>query len=156
FGFDDGTACQRPSHHRREPVEDFAFAIVEHEATAEDLEVRLVGGILAHRPSNGEKHDAKRDGGCKQPHRRKMTDHPVPPFMRPETASPILLRPPLRAAAQRSVWPSPCSRNAPCCTSGAICSSSGHRTASRDRKSTRLNSSHVKISYVVLCLQKNN
>src|SRR5690606_41682060 len=31
-----------------------------------------------------------------------------------------------------------------------------HATALRDRKSTRLNSSHVKISYAVFCLQKKN
>src|SRR5690606_40264603 len=30
----------------------------------------------------------------------------------------------------------------------------GHRPAPRDRKSTRLNSSHVKISYAVFCLKK--
>src|SRR3989442_3277163 len=31
---------------------------------------------------------------------------------------------------------------------------SGARQASRDRKSTRLNSSHVRISYAVFCLKK--
>src|SRR5690606_21490014 len=30
----------------------------------------------------------------------------------------------------------------------------GHRLHARDRKSTRLNSSHVKISYAVFCLKK--
>src|SRR5436305_11857397 len=30
------------------------------------------------------------------------------------------------------------------------------RTAHRDRKSTRLNSSHVRISYAVFCLKKKN
>src|SRR5690606_40033088 len=30
----------------------------------------------------------------------------------------------------------------------------GHHKGSRDRKSTRLNSSHVKISYAVFCLKK--
>src|SRR5690606_41864130 len=30
------------------------------------------------------------------------------------------------------------------------------RASPRDRKSTRLNSSHVKISYAVFCLKKNN
>src|SRR2546430_16842104 len=30
------------------------------------------------------------------------------------------------------------------------------RSASRDRKSTRLNSSHSQISYAVFCLKKNN
>src|SRR5436305_12098435 len=31
-----------------------------------------------------------------------------------------------------------------------------HRRAMRDRKSTRLNSSHVRISYSVFCWKKNN
>src|SRR5690606_39676725 len=31
-----------------------------------------------------------------------------------------------------------------------------HMAAGRDRKSTRLNSSHVKISYAVFCLKKKN
>src|SRR5690606_39697465 len=31
-----------------------------------------------------------------------------------------------------------------------------HRPLPRDRKSTRLNSSHVKISYAVFCLKKKN
>src|SRR5690606_42062808 len=31
-----------------------------------------------------------------------------------------------------------------------------HTTQHRDRKSTRLNSSHVKISYAVFCLKKKN
>src|SRR3989442_7831900 len=31
-----------------------------------------------------------------------------------------------------------------------------HRPPLRDRKSTRLNSSHVRISYAVFCLKKNN
>src|SRR3989442_4992543 len=33
---------------------------------------------------------------------------------------------------------------------------SGSRTLSQDRKSTRLNSSHVRISYAVFCLKKKN
>src|SRR5690606_40072550 len=32
----------------------------------------------------------------------------------------------------------------------------GYQVATSDRKSTRLNSSHVKISYAVFCLKKNN
>src|SRR3989442_6796104 len=32
----------------------------------------------------------------------------------------------------------------------------GRRTSSSDRKSTRLNSSHVRISYAVFCLKKKN
>src|SRR2546430_7371922 len=31
-----------------------------------------------------------------------------------------------------------------------------HRTGARDRKSTRLNSSHSQISYAVFCLKKKN
>src|SRR5438874_3125486 len=34
--------------------------------------------------------------------------------------------------------------------------SGGDRRAFRDRKSTRLNSSHVEISYAVFCLKKKN
>src|SRR5256885_7266012 len=37
-----------------------------------------------------------------------------------------------------------------------ICSASSARPASRDRKSTRLNSSHLVISYAVFCLKKKN
>src|SRR6266571_3813908 len=35
-------------------------------------------------------------------------------------------------------------------------SGGGHRNAERDRKSTRLNSSHMSISYAVFCLKKKN
>src|SRR5690606_39722421 len=47
-------------------------------------------------------------------------------------------------------------------TSSLTCSTArwqtpgGQRQARRDRKSTRLNSSHVKISYAVFCLKKKN
>src|SRR5436309_4616501 len=34
------------------------------------------------------------------------------------------------------------------------CANNGEIPAARDRKSTRLNSSHVKISYAVFCLKK--
>src|SRR5690606_39666261 len=40
-------------------------------------------------------------------------------------------------------------------SSGDIKGDNGYR-AHRDRKSTRLNSSHVKISYAVFCLKKKN
>src|SRR5437870_10870579 len=36
----------------------------------------------------------------------------------------------------------------------AVFTDSGHSPESRDRKSTRLNSSHVAISYAVFCLKK--
>src|SRR5690349_24115893 len=39
----------------------------------------------------------------------------------------------------------------------ALCAEKGERTAGRqDRKSTRLNSSHVEISYAVFCLKQKN
>src|SRR5690242_10392714 len=44
------------------------------------------------------------------------------------------------------------SRNAAVPTNGCQCSDSGCRR--RDRKSTRLNSSHMSISYAVFCLKK--
>src|SRR5690606_40272078 len=37
-----------------------------------------------------------------------------------------------------------------------ICGSTGEGVSLTDRKSTRLNSSHVKISYAVFCLKKKN
>src|SRR5438874_9743990 len=40
------------------------------------------------------------------------------------------------------------------CFSTTRDSSASSRTRSRDRKSTRLNSSHVEISYAVFCLKK--
>src|SRR5438270_10110288 len=40
------------------------------------------------------------------------------------------------------------------CYSGCCCSAPGGSSLSRDRKSTRLNSSHSQISYAVFCLKK--
>src|SRR3712207_8485763 len=37
---------------------------------------------------------------------------------------------------------------------GQVDAAEGHRRAARDRKSTRLNSSHANISYAVFCLKK--
>src|SRR5690606_39557637 len=42
-----------------------------------------------------------------------------------------------------------------CSVRERVRAATGRRTA-RDRKSTRLNSSHVKISYAVFCLKKKN
>src|SRR5690349_11348680 len=39
---------------------------------------------------------------------------------------------------------------------GSRCDSSNTTHTARDRKSTRLNSSHVEISYAVFCLKKKN
>src|SRR5690554_6997240 len=39
---------------------------------------------------------------------------------------------------------------------GVLKINESHRSFSRDRKSTRLNSSHVRISYAVFCLKKKN
>src|SRR6266704_2208655 len=47
--------------------------------------------------------------------------------------------------------PPPCARSRSVTTTSACC-----RTTRRDRKSTRLNSSHVSISYAVFCLKKKS
>src|SRR3712207_7551076 len=39
---------------------------------------------------------------------------------------------------------------------GVECTNNGAERAHRDRKSTRLNSSHANISYAVFCLKKKN
>src|SRR5699024_12067398 len=57
-----------------------------------------------------------------------------------------LANPSARNAASRSSTRT-CSRSKPC--RSAAC-----RAKARDRKSTRLNSSHVSISYAVFCLKK--
>src|SRR5436309_9886635 len=59
----------------------------------------------------------------------------------------------------RSTGPATTSRMSSRCTAFGICRSCGDAPAGwperpRDRKSTRLNSSHVKISYAVFCLKK--
>src|SRR5215475_15588650 len=52
----------------------------------------------------------------------------------------------------RSAPPAPARRSRS--TAGGRCWSRGRRSGGPDRKSTRLNSSHVKISYAVFCLKK--
>src|SRR5690606_39345498 len=47
-----------------------------------------------------------------------------------------------------------CTRSSSSPSSSACTSSSQSSSSCRDRKSTRLNSSHVKISYAVFCLKK--
>src|SRR5256885_12073841 len=48
------------------------------------------------------------------------------------------------------------SRSCACSSPGSSCTwSSAHCGACADRKSTRLNSSHLVISYAVFCLKKN-
>src|SRR5690606_41909728 len=68
-----------------------------------------------------------------------------------------------RRAARRGLETAPGARGAegrghrpdpPAVARAAGCAGGGAR--SRDRKSTRLNSSHVKISYAVFCLKKKN
>src|SRR5437762_12842396 len=44
----------------------------------------------------------------------------------------------------------------PCVTWGRVCDIGSARSQTRDRKSTRLNSSHRCISYAVFCLKKKN
>src|SRR5207302_10740629 len=47
-------------------------------------------------------------------------------------------------------------RSAPAGAGSPYGGAAGREFANRDRKSTRLNSSHVKISYAVFCLKKKN
>src|SRR5437773_6649341 len=49
---------------------------------------------------------------------------------------------------------SPCSASRRCCLQCRGSPQSADRSATRDRKSTRLNSSHITISYAVFCLKK--
>src|SRR5437868_9822647 len=69
-----------------------------------------------------------------------------------------MLRPPPRSTLFpyttlfRSRSTSCCSRVTPCRRS--LCPDSSACTSRADRKSTRLNSSHVSISYAVFCLKK--
>src|SRR5690606_41698465 len=92
----------------------------------------------------------------------------------PATPSPILLllvppRPPratlfpyttlFRSAGPpgQQSWPQPCHRHrrtAHRSARGRTAGGARQTDPSRDRKSTRLNSSHVKISYAVFCLKK--
>src|SRR5690625_6654721 len=44
----------------------------------------------------------------------------------------------------------------PTCGSGSLLIKAAQQVGSKDRKSTRLNSSHVAISYAVFCLKKKN
>src|SRR5690349_23718802 len=67
-----------------------------------------------------------------------------------------MLRPPPRSTLfpYTTLFRSPCSRP---CPGPSVCPSSLPRHELRhteDRKSTRLNSSHVEISYAVFCLKK--
>src|SRR5436305_7005974 len=53
-----------------------------------------------------------------------------------------------------TLFRSPC--RAPAAPALAAAGSAGQRRRQGDRKSTRLNSSHVRISYAVFCLKKKN
>src|SRR3712207_8281154 len=68
-------------------------------------------------------------------------------------ALPICATPPSSPCwAPRSAAGCPCSA----CAAACSCSTSHWAARSRDRKSTRLNSSHANISYAVFCLKKKN
>src|SRR2546421_8744197 len=69
-----------------------------------------------------------------------------PPGWRRPAPPPRRGSPPWRARARTSDAPVPGS---------SACASGRPRAARRDRKSTRLNSSHDQISYAVFCLKKN-
>src|SRR5690606_41365311 len=72
----------------------------------------------------------------------------------PATSSARSTRPAARSRALRS----PTTKSWPTTTSGGSTggcpSAGGSASTTEDRKSTRLNSSHVKISYAVFCLKK--
>src|SRR5690349_22982871 len=62
-----------------------------------------------------------------------------------------------RREPRRAAGPPPCHARAPMRTRIALASLLALGiTACEDRKSTRLNSSHVEISYAVFCLKKKN
>src|SRR5205814_7027299 len=56
-----------------------------------------------------------------------------------------------RVPALTGFWPTRHTARKP---TGPCCASAASRPPSRDRKSTRLNSSHLGISYAVFCLKK--
>src|SRR5690606_42027697 len=78
------------------------------------------------------------------PTRRSSDLAPVP--------SPTSSSAPCRRSSSASRAPRPCG-TWPTAPTRTTCGTSCWRS-SRDRKSTRLNSSHVKISYAVFCLKK--
>src|SRR5437773_6145661 len=86
-----------------------------------------------------------------------LSTHPPPPPTYPlslHDALPISVRPPRKGPMLRQRSASytaglTCAPSAP-----AMSSSAGARRCSLDRKSTRLNSSHITISYAVFCLKK--
>src|SRR5690606_24048197 len=97
-------------------------------------------------PGPGTEHPGRRDPGAHAP--GPGTEHPGrrdPGAHAPGPGTEYLWRRRAEHAARRAA------RNAVAAAVDQI-----HATALRDRKSTRLNSSHVKISYAVFCLQKKN
>src|SRR5207302_10284406 len=100
------------------------------------------------------------------PHTHPSSHHTSPPHPPHSTSSPLMLPPPprstlfpyttlFRSATAAPTPGSTCSpRPGPHSAAEKTLFGSGVRTRPRDRKSTRLNSSHVKISYAVFCLKK--
>src|SRR2546430_12503024 len=86
--------------------------------------------------------------GGRQPHVPRLVRVPLDPHASPQGPSDQLdqpVQPHARAAADVERF-GPSARAG---TSGPF-----HRASGRDRKSTRLNSSHSQISYAVFCLKK--
>src|SRR5690606_42035835 len=76
------------------------------------------------------------------------------PVLNPSSFARLRSTPPMRKHSPGgciSPWASPFSKGAP---ASAATSPSPVASTTTDRKSTRLNSSHVKISYAVFCLKK--
>src|SRR5439155_19291490 len=104
-----------------------------------------------------------------QPHSHQLpTDPPQPPFRAPDPPPPLIFFLILPRPPRSTLFPyttlfrsTPCApvRNASYGAANTLplmrgCSTSG--TPTSDRKSTRLNSSHVASSYAVFCLKKKN
>src|SRR5205085_11556512 len=72
----------------------------------------------------------------------------------------VLFPVPASSSSSSSSSSTTCSTTTPCSTGARLrlnaedLATAGHVTASVDRKSTRLNSSHSQISYAVFCLKK--
>src|SRR5207249_11776017 len=73
-----------------------------------------------------------------------------PPLSRATRAGPA------RQRVGRRLAPRPARGRRPLATGEGLRRARDHDRAPRDRKSTRLNSSHVSISYAVFCLKKKN
>src|SRR5437773_4210688 len=98
-------------------------------------------------------------------HRRQLALHSFPTRRSSDLASSQLMVPPSRAPRKQPACQTQTPRNAAISPAAAVPPVSARnravhdetrrgRTGGEDRKSTRLNSSHITISYAVFCLKK--